>query len=123
MWSQPSIKQSVAKGGDVDATIGTAPVQATYFWPFQAHANMGPGCTVVDVRDDGVTVWSGTQKTHALRQGMSKLLNVPLEKVRVVWASDAGSYGRGGLGRIRCRGSVSLARHRPAGARAIDAHR
>jgi nicotinate dehydrogenase subunit B len=97
MWTQPSIKQSVAKGGDVDSTIGNAPVQATYFWPFQSHANMGPGCTVVDVRSDGVTVWSGTQKTHALRQGMSKLLNLPLEKVRVVWASDAGSYGRGGL--------------------------
>jgi CO/xanthine dehydrogenase Mo-binding subunit len=52
---------------------------------------------VVDVRPDGVTVWSGTQKTHALRQGMSKLLQVPLEHVRVVWASDAGSYGRSGL--------------------------
>jgi nicotinate dehydrogenase subunit B len=97
MWSQPSIKQSVAKGGDVDATIGNAPVQATYFWPFQSHANMGPGCTVVDVRSDGVTVWSGTQKTHALQLGMSKLLKLPLEAVRVVWASDAGSYGRGGL--------------------------
>jgi nicotinate dehydrogenase subunit B len=97
MWAQPTIKQSTVKNGDVDATIGSAPLEATYFWPFQSHANMGPGCSVVDVRDDGVTVWSGTQKTHALRQGMSKLLNLPLDKIRVVWASDAGSYGRGGL--------------------------
>jgi nicotinate dehydrogenase subunit B len=97
MWAQPVIKQDVVKNGDVDATIGSAPIEATYMWPFQSHANMGPGCSVVDVRGDGVTVWSGTQKTHALRQGMSKLLNLPLEKIRVVWASDAGSYGRGGL--------------------------
>jgi nicotinate dehydrogenase subunit B len=97
MWAQPVIKQSTVKNGDVDAAIGAAPVTAEYFWPFQSHANMGPGCSVVDVRSDGVTVWSGTQKTHALRQGIAKLLKMPPDKVRVVWASDAGSYGRGGL--------------------------
>ncbi len=58
---------------------------------------MGPGCTVADVRPDGVTVWSGTQKTHALREGISKLLKTPLAQVRVIWVSDAGSYGRGRL--------------------------
>jgi nicotinate dehydrogenase subunit B len=97
MWTQPAIRQSVVKNGDVDATIGGAPIEATYFWPFQSHANMGPGCSVVDVRAGGVTVWSGTQKTHSLRLGMSKLLEVPLENVRVVWVSDSGSYGRAGL--------------------------
>ncbi len=60
MWSQPVVKQSTVKNGDVDATLGSAPLEATYSWPFQSHANMGPGCTVVDVRADGVTVWSGT---------------------------------------------------------------
>lgn len=97
MWAQPVIKQNLVHDGNVDAALGSAPVAAEYFWPFQSHANMGPGCSVVDVRADGVTVWSGTQKTHALKQGMSKLLQVPLETVRVVWASDAGSYGRSGL--------------------------
>jgi nicotinate dehydrogenase subunit B len=97
MWAQPAIKQSVVRNGDVDAAIGSAPLEATYFWPFQSHANMGPGCSVADVRADGVTVWSGTQKTHSLRLGMSKLLEMPLEKVRVVWVSDSGSYGRAGL--------------------------
>jgi CO/xanthine dehydrogenase Mo-binding subunit len=97
MWSQPVVKTSAVKTGDVDATITGAPYIQAYFWPFQSHANMGPGCSVADVRPDGVTVWSGTQKTHALRQGMAKLLNVPLAHVRVVWASDAGSYGRAGL--------------------------
>src|ERR1019366_3245234 len=97
MWAQPVMKENTVKIGDVPGTIGSAPVEATYMWPFQSHANMGTGCSVVDVRADGVTVWSGTQKTHALRLGMSKLLKLPLEQIRVVWASDAGSYGRGGL--------------------------
>jgi CO/xanthine dehydrogenase Mo-binding subunit len=97
MWSQPVVKTSAVKTGDVDATITGAPYVTAYSWPFQSHANMGPGCSVVDVRPGAVTVWSGTQKTHALRQGMAKLLSVPLETVRVEWASDAGSYGRAGL--------------------------
>jgi nicotinate dehydrogenase subunit B len=97
MWKQPVVKTSAVKNGDVDGTITAAPFIAAYFWPFQSHANMGPGCSVADVRPDSVTVWSGTQKTHALRQGMAKLLDRPLDQVRVVWASDAGSYGRAGL--------------------------
>jgi CO/xanthine dehydrogenase Mo-binding subunit len=97
MWAQTPLRARTQKDGDLEAAIGTAPLEAAYFWPFQAHANMGPGCTVVDVRPDAVTVWSGTQKTHALKRGVAKLLNVPLESVRVVWVSDAGSYGRGGL--------------------------
>jgi nicotinate dehydrogenase subunit B len=97
MWAQPALKQGAVKNGDVDATIGGSPVEATYFWPFQSHANMGPGCTVVDVRADGVTVWSGTQKTHALRQGIANVLARPLAQVRVEWVSDSGSYGRAGL--------------------------
>jgi nicotinate dehydrogenase subunit B len=97
MWAQTPYKQDVLKNGDVDATIGPAPVTETYFWPFQSHANMGPGCHVVDVRPDSVTVWSGTQKTFALRQGIANLLARPLEDVRVEWIADAGSYGRAGL--------------------------
>jgi CO/xanthine dehydrogenase Mo-binding subunit len=97
MWAQPVTKSAVVHNGNVDTTLGTAPITAAYLWPFQSHANMGPGCSVVDVRPDGVTVWSGTQKTHALKEGMAQLLGVPPASVQVVWVSDAGSYGRGGL--------------------------
>ncbi len=97
MWAQTPFKQDVLKSGDVETAIGAAPVEAKYFWPFQSHANMGPGCHVVDVRPDSVTVWSGTQKTFALRQGIANVLARPLEQVRVEWIADAGSYGRAGL--------------------------
>lgn len=96
MWEQPVTKTSTAQGGDLTKASGTT-VASEYFWPFQSHANMGPGCTVVDVTPENVTVYSGTQKTHALRQGMASLLKMPLSAVRVIWVSDAGSYGRSGL--------------------------
>ena len=97
MWAQPIVKTDVVKNGDVAGALGASPLTAEYVWPFQSHANMGPGCTVVDVRPDGVTVWSGTQKTHALKQGVAQVLGIPADRVEVQWVSDAGSYGRAGL--------------------------
>jgi len=99
MWKAPTTRSHTADvtRGDVTTALGSGAVEARYFWPFQSHANMGPGCTVVDVRNDAVTVWSGTQKVHALRKGIAELVDVPISKVRVVWISDSGSYGRGGL--------------------------
>ena len=64
-------------------------------------------------RDGGVTVWSGTQKTHTMRQGVAALAGVPLERARVIWVSDAGSYGRGGLEETAAPPCCS--RKRPAG--------
>ena len=97
MWTQTPMKQAIENTGSVDANMGKTPYEATYSWPFQSHANMGPGCTVADVRSEGVTVWSGTQKTHTLRRGIAALAKIPLDRTRVIWVSDAGSYGRGGL--------------------------
>ena len=79
-------------------TAASKKVQASYEWPFQSHASMGPGCAVADFQADGVTtIWSGAQKPHALKQGVAELLRVPVDKVRVIWMEDSGSYGRGGI--------------------------
>ena len=91
----------VGKGtGDAaGALVGVAKlVEASYEWPFQSHATMGPGCAVADVRLNGVTtIWSGCQKPHALRKGIADLLKLPVDAVQVNWVEDAGSYGRPGF--------------------------
>ena len=88
------------KRGDAAAALSNAAkkVEASYEFPFQSHATMGPGCAVADVHTDGITtVWSGGQKPHDLRKGFAELLRVPVDAVRVVWVEDAGSYGRPGF--------------------------
>jgi nicotinate dehydrogenase subunit B len=88
------------KRGDATAGLSNAAkkVEASYEFPFQSHATMGPGCAVADVRAGGITtVWSGGQKPHDLQKGFAELLRVPVETVRVVWVEDAGSYGRPGF--------------------------
>jgi len=88
------------KRGDAAAALSSAAkkVEASYEFPFQSHATMGPGCAVADVHTDGITtVWSGGQKPHDLQKGYAELLRVPVDTVRVVWEEDAGSYGRPGF--------------------------
>ena len=93
----PVRKAQVEKqNGNVEEAFKTAAkvIEADYEWPFQSHASMGPACALVEIKDGQVTCWSGTQKSHFVQQGLALTLNVPLDKVRVIWAMGPGSYGR-----------------------------
>jgi nicotinate dehydrogenase subunit B len=95
----PKATREGSKKGDATAALSSASrkLEASYEWPFQAHATMSPGCSVADFRPDGLTtIWCGAQKPHALQQGIAEMLHVPQDRVRVVWVEDAGSYGRAG---------------------------
>jgi len=92
--------KETVKRGDAPTALSNAAkkVEASYEFPFQSHATMGPGCAVADVHTDGITtVWSGAQKPHELQKGFAELLRVPIDTVRVIWVEDAGSYGRPGF--------------------------
>jgi CO/xanthine dehydrogenase Mo-binding subunit len=73
-------------------------IDAEYEHPFQSHACMGPACAVVDARSDRATVWTGSQKSHKTREGVAKLLELPVENVRGIWVPGPGSYGRNDAG-------------------------
>ena len=97
--AQPRVTREFINKGNTAAALsgGSRKIEASYEWPFQAHASMGPGCAVADVKLDGLTtVWTGAQKPHALQKGLAQLLGVPNDRVRVVWVEAAGSYGRAG---------------------------
>jgi nicotinate dehydrogenase subunit B len=82
-------------------------VEAEYEWPFQSHASMGPACAVADVRADGTaTIWTGTQKPHAAARGIAECLGFAPEKVRAIWVSGPGSYGRNDAGDVAMDAAV-----------------
>jgi CO/xanthine dehydrogenase Mo-binding subunit len=90
-------KRSVDKeNGNVDDAFKSAAkvIEAEYEWPFQSHAAMGPACAVVDVKDGFATCYTGSQKSHFVQQGIAAMIDLPLEKVHVVWVTGPGSYGR-----------------------------
>jgi CO/xanthine dehydrogenase Mo-binding subunit len=97
----PARHRKVEKeNGNVDDAFasGARIVSAEYEWPFQSHASMGPGCGVVDVKADKVTVWTGSPKSHYCRDGVAAILGVPADKVEGISVAFAGAYGRNDAG-------------------------
>lgn len=90
--------QTVVGTGDAIAALSRAVkrVSATYYWPFQSHASLGPSCAVADVKDSGTTIWSSTQNPFVQRATLSRLFHIAPDKIRVVYLDGSGSYGTSG---------------------------
>jgi CO/xanthine dehydrogenase Mo-binding subunit len=86
--------------GNVDEAFRTAArvVEAEYEWPFQSHASMGPACALVEIKDGQATCWTGSQKSHFVRDGVAVMLGLPPDKVRAIWVPGPGAYGRNDAG-------------------------
>jgi nicotinate dehydrogenase subunit B len=94
--ANPSTPRTLIDKGDVDSAIAEAekPIKRTYIWPYQMHGSIGPSCSVADVQDGCVRVWSGTQNPYILRADLALLLNIPESQIDVIRMEAAGCYGR-----------------------------
>ncbi|CAM2171033.1 nicotinate dehydrogenase subunit B [Paraburkholderia sacchari] len=94
--NHPSTPRTLKTSGDVqNATAHAARrLRATYHWPYQMHGSIGPSCALADFRDNHMTVWSGSQNPHDLRNDLIKLLKLPADQVHVIRMEAAGCYGR-----------------------------
>jgi CO/xanthine dehydrogenase Mo-binding subunit len=105
MKTSPVIRQQdVAKKGDLAALTapGARTLAATYRWPVQSHASMGPSCGVADVRADRATIWSSTQGPHQYQAVFARILGIPRENVRVIYMEGSGTYGQAGAEDAAC---------------------
>ena len=84
------------RGNAADALSGANVLKATYYWPAQAHASMGPSCAVADMREDGGTIWSASQATHRLARNFPALLGMKPGSIAVNYLDGAGCYGTNG---------------------------
>lgn len=94
--ANPGTPRILLDKGGVDAAIADADKQMkrTYIWPYQMHGSIGPSCSVADVQDGVVRVWSGTQNPHILRADLALLLALPDSQIDVIRMEAAGCYGR-----------------------------
>jgi CO/xanthine dehydrogenase Mo-binding subunit len=96
--SLATTERVVGENGDAASALRSAPrpIRATYRWPFQLHASIGPSCAVADVRGNVATVYSSTQGAHQLVAPIAALLGMPSDSVRVVFTEGSGCYGHNG---------------------------
>jgi nicotinate dehydrogenase subunit B len=99
MRSTPPVRDEVlvSRGDAPGGLTGARRVlRASYGWPVQSHASLGPSCAVADVRPDGATIWTASQATHRYWPVFAEFLRLPKEKVRLVYLDGSGCYGMNG---------------------------
>jgi isoquinoline 1-oxidoreductase beta subunit len=88
--------RTTRREGDADRALASAPrrLEATYRYPFQAHATLEPMNCAAAVRKGECEIWVGTQAPNEAQKDVAQLLGIPLEKVRVNVMLLGGGFGR-----------------------------
>jgi nicotinate dehydrogenase subunit B len=92
----PTVSNPPQVTGDVEQAIASAAkvVEAEYEVPFQGHVSIGPAHAMADPSNDQMTIYSNDMKSYGLRSGVAQFLQIPRDRVRVVWMEGPQAYGR-----------------------------
>ena len=110
------------KSGDVDEAFKNAArvIEAEYEWPFQSHACMGPACAVVEIKDgEGDGMDRLAEDALCARRRRRNARACRPDKVRAIWVTGPGCYGRNDAGDAAMDAAVIAKATGRAGARAI----
>jgi isoquinoline 1-oxidoreductase beta subunit len=82
--------------GDVQAALSSAmkTVEATYTFPYLAHATMEPMNCTAHVREDSCEVWVPTQTVTGTRDAAAEAAGLPKDRVTVHPTYLGGGFGR-----------------------------
>ena len=98
LQKQPSRDALSVDSRDTEAQLAAASrvIGARYTYPYQMHGSVGASCALADVKPDSATVCSATQSAYPTRSIVAKLLDMPIDKVRVIYLRGSGCYGLNG---------------------------
>ena len=65
----------------------------TFRFPRVQHFSMEPHATVAHVDGNHITLWAGTQEPFTLREHLSEIFHLPLNKIRIIVPYLGGAYG------------------------------
>jgi CO/xanthine dehydrogenase Mo-binding subunit len=92
----PADKRSLKDQGDIDKALADndGAIRANYVWPYQMHASIGPSCGLAQWQDDQLHVWTGSQNPHVVHADIAELLDLPVDKIKLIRMEASGCYGR-----------------------------
>src|SRR5687767_4465435 len=92
----PSSTGKPAITGNPDAAFASAAtlIEAEYDVPFQGHNSIGPAHALADPSNDQLTIYSNDMKSYGMRNSVAQFLNIPRDRVRVIWMEGPQAYGR-----------------------------
>ena len=94
--TEPTSTSASDLTGDPDAALASADqvIEAEFEVPFQGHTAIGPAHAMADPSDGQMTIYSNDMKSYGLRNGVAQFLDMPRERVRVVYMDGPQVYGR-----------------------------
>jgi len=94
--AMPTAMGTPAAVGNLDSGLASAAtrVEAEYEVPFQGHVSIGPAHAMADPSNDQLTIYSNDMKSYGLRDGVARFLQMPRDRVRVMWMEGPQAYGR-----------------------------
>lgn len=88
-------QRPLKEAGDVERALQSPDtLRATYVWPYQMHASIGPSCGLASFENGKLTIWSGSQNPHNLHADVAELMKLDEANIRVVRMEASGCYGR-----------------------------
>lgn len=94
--AKPTASPKQSDVGDPDAALASATkvVEAEYDFPYQGHTSIGPAHATADPSNGQMTIYSNDMKSYGMRRGVAEFLQMPQDRVRVVWMEGPQGYGR-----------------------------
>ena len=92
----PTFSIPPVTSGDTDAALDGAAkaLEAVYDVPFQGHTAIGPAHATADPSNGQMTIYSNDMKSYGLRNGVAQFLQMPRDRVRVIWMDGPQAFGR-----------------------------
>lgn len=92
---KPGGRRGPHRAGDPATALAGAArrFQATYHIPYIAHVPLEPRAAVAEWNDEGLTVWTGTQRPFGVREQLAEAFRLPADRVRVLVPDTGSAYG------------------------------
>ena len=89
-------QRSLHAAGDVTAAFAAAAktVEATYEYPFIAHATLEPQNCTAHFKDNAIEIWAPTQNPQSGRVLVAKTLNIAEKDIAIHIVRSGGGFGR-----------------------------
>ncbi|RYZ49647.1 MAG: xanthine dehydrogenase family protein molybdopterin-binding subunit, partial [Sphingobacteriales bacterium] len=104
--SLPMKDENVKTAGNPSFADNAGVHAASYSRPYTMHGSIGPSCSVALYAEGMLHIWSHSQGIYPLRISISKLLDIPLDKIHITGVPGAGCYGHNGADDVSAEAAI-----------------